>query len=92
MAQEITAVLVDEIAFAVKKDGSIISNLSKNGKCEPEHTIKIFEGLNKLAEQATNDELVALAMAHMIFGRDFPQTMIKRMEKVEKENSGKTEK
>ena len=80
MEEEITAIPANEIIFAVKRDGSIINNLSENGDCQPDRVLGVFEGLNNLAKQATKAEIAALALCHLVSGRDFPKLLVKRME------------
>lgn len=69
-----------EIAFAVKKDGSVITNFSEDGEFKPVRVLKVFECLNEYLEKCDNSEVSAFALAHIITGPTLQKLILKRME------------
>lgn len=73
-----------DIVFAVKKDGSIISNFTeKRGggdKVEPSYFLLLFKGLKKFVETCSEHELAAYALVDIVTSNDIQKAIIKRME------------
>ena len=92
MPEEMLIVPTQELAFAVKKDGSYISNFSeKRGGVEnvdPATIMAYFKGLRKFITECPEKELVAFAFVELLESREVHDCIVKRMEKLqsEKEN------
>lgn len=72
-----------DIAFAVLKDGSRITNFSDGGgnpKIEP--IMKTFEGIAKYFEEAPEKEFIAASLAWMIAGGSINGVLHARAERI----------
>lgn len=73
-----------DIVFAVKKDGSLISNFTeKRGggdKINPSYFLLLFKGLKKFVETCSERELAAYALTDIIMSSDIHKALIERME------------
>jgi len=73
-----------DIVFAVKKDGSLISNFTeKRGgedKVNPSYFLLLFKGLKKFVETCSEHELAAYALVDIIMSKDVQKAIIERIE------------
>ena len=90
MQEEMLIVPTQELIFAVKKDGSIISNFSeKRGGVEqpnPKAFITFFHGLKHYIRNCPDNELMAYTIAELIESGAVHRIVMDRMENL-KSNS-----
>jgi hypothetical protein len=82
---EMLIVPTQELIFAVKKDGSIITNFSENrgggvNEVKAEYFRAYFEGIHKFLKTCSSRELVAYALLELLERDEIHGTIIKRME------------
>lgn len=84
MNEEMLIVPTQELAFAVKKDGSIISNFTEKRGGVEEVDVKAimayFKGLNTFLQTCNENVLISYAFVDLIESKDRHQGILKRME------------
>ena len=86
MNEEMLIVPTQELAFAVKKDGSIISNFTEKRGGVEEVDVKAltayFKGLHTFIKTCDEKVLMAYAFVDLLESKDIHQEIIKRMETI----------